>query len=54
MVYSTCTINKQENDNQIKKFLNKHKDMIKVFEQQIFGFESNTDGFYICKMKKEK
>ncbi|EOA07058.1 rRNA methyltransferase small subunit B (Sun family protein) [Mycoplasma yeatsii 13926] len=52
MVYSTCTINKQENDNQITKFLNKHKDMIKVFEQQIFGFESNTDGFYICKMKK--
>ncbi|WFQ90394.1 16S rRNA (cytosine(967)-C(5))-methyltransferase RsmB [Mycoplasma feriruminatoris] len=53
MVYSTCTINQNENQNQINKFLNKHKNMIKVFEQQIFGFEENTDGFYICKLKKQ-
>ncbi|QVK08708.1 16S rRNA (cytosine(967)-C(5))-methyltransferase RsmB [Mycoplasma mycoides] len=54
MVYSTCTINQDENQNQINKFLNKHKDMIKLYEQQIFGFEENTDGFYICKLKKLK
>nr|VZR98290.1 Ribosomal RNA small subunit methyltransferase B [Mycoplasma feriruminatoris] len=53
MVYSTCTINQNENQNQINNFLNKHKNMIKVFEQQIFGFEENTDGFYICKLKKQ-
>lgn len=53
MVYSTCTINQNENQNQINKFLNKHKNMVKVFEQQIFGFEENTDGFYICKLKKQ-
>ncbi|WFQ91217.1 Sun family protein [Mycoplasma feriruminatoris] len=53
MVYSTCTINQNENQNQINNFLNKHKNMVKVFEQQIFGFEENTDGFYICKLKKQ-
>lgn len=53
MVYSTCTINQNENQNQINNFLNKYKNMIKVFEQQIFGFEENTDGFYICKLKKQ-
>ncbi|WP_434325991.1 16S rRNA (cytosine(967)-C(5))-methyltransferase RsmB [Mycoplasma leachii] len=54
MVYSTCTINQDENQNQITKFLNRHKDMVKLYEKQIFGFEENTDGFYICKLKKLK
>ncbi|SYV95443.1 Sun family protein [Mycoplasma putrefaciens] len=52
LVYSTCTINKNENQNQIIRFLNKHQDMVKIYEKQIFGFEENTDGFYICKLKK--
>lgn len=53
MVYSTCSINKKENDAQITKFLSKHKDMKRVFEKQIFPFEYDSDGFYIAKLVKE-
>lgn len=53
LVYSTCSINKKENDSQIMSFLAKHKDMKRVFEKQIFPDEFNSDGFYICKMVKE-
>ena len=53
MVYSTCSINKKENDSQIMTFLSKHKDMKRVFEKQIFPNEYDSDGFYICKLIKE-
>lgn len=52
LVYSTCTINKQENELQTIKFLSKHKDMKKVFERQIFPYEYDCDGFYIVKFQK--
>lgn len=53
MVYSTCTINPAENEMQIKKFISKHKNMEIIEEKQLFGYEINTDGFYICKMIKK-
>ena len=53
LVYSTCSINKKENDSQVMEFLGKHKDMKRVFEKQIFPDEYDSDGFYICKMIKE-
>src|SRR5699024_6559423 len=53
LVYSTCTINKDENTNQIKKFLKEHKNFEVVEEHQFFGYEYNTDGFYICKLQKK-
>ncbi|ATZ17075.1 16S rRNA (cytosine(967)-C(5))-methyltransferase [Williamsoniiplasma luminosum] len=52
LVYSTCTINKAECSDQIQNFINQHQDMKIISEKQIFGFENNTDGFYICKLKK--
>ncbi|AKU79424.1 transcription antitermination factor NusB [Spiroplasma turonicum] len=52
LVYSTCTINKNENEYQINKFLNNHKDLKKTYEKQFFGYEYNTNGFYICKLIK--
>ena len=52
LVYSTCSINKKENDSQVMAFLGKHKDMKRVFEKQLFPDEFNSDGFYICKMIK--
>ena len=53
LVYSTCSINKKENDSQVTAFLSKHKDMKRVFEKQLFPDEFNSDGFYIAKMVKE-
>lgn len=52
-VYSTCTINKYENEWLIKDFLNEFKNFIKL-EEEIILPNSSRDGFYICKMRKEK
>ncbi|AGR42396.1 16S rRNA (cytosine(967)-C(5))-methyltransferase RsmB [Spiroplasma diminutum] len=52
IVYSTCTINKDENEKQIEKFLNNHNNIKKIYEKIFFGNEFNNDGFYICKMKR--
>lgn len=53
-VYSTCTINKAENEEQIKKFLESHPNYEKVEEHLYLPFEYHTDGFYICKMRRNK
>ena len=52
-VYSTCTINKDENERQIERFLKENCDFEKVFEKKILPFENHTDGFYICKLKRK-
>ncbi|QHI73172.1 16S rRNA (cytosine(967)-C(5))-methyltransferase RsmB [Aminipila terrae] len=48
--YSTCTINKQENQNVIKEFLRKNKNFSIVEERQFMPHIDLTDGFYVCKM----
>ena len=53
LVYSTCTINKFENEWLVKDFLNEFKEFIKL-EEEIILPSSERDGFYICKMRKEK
>lgn len=53
MVYSTCTINKKENEKQIQAFIKKHPDMVIVYEKTILPFEYHSDGFYMCLLKKE-
>jgi len=50
--YSTCTLNKEENEQQIQKFLKNRSDVEVVYERTILPFEHNSDGFYICKMRK--
>lgn len=50
--YSTCTINKEENEEQIKKFIETRNDYEIVYERTILPYEYNSDGFYICKMRK--
>lgn len=52
MVYSTCTINKKENELMIQKFIEKHPDMEVVKQRTILNYEYHTDGFFMCKMKK--
>jgi 16S rRNA (cytosine967-C5)-methyltransferase len=69
LIYSTCTINKDENINQIKNFLKKNKDFellpIVLEDNQIvsnnqeagyielFPNTHSTDGFFIAKMIKK-
>lgn len=52
MVYSTCTLNKKENENQIKQFLAQHTEFHLLEDKTIFPFENGGDGFYMAKLVK--
>ena len=54
LTVSTCTINKSENEEQINYLLEKYKDLTVEYQKTILPFEYGTDGFFICKLKKEK
>jgi 16S rRNA (cytosine967-C5)-methyltransferase len=53
MVYATCSILPSENEKQIAAFLSDHPGYSIVEEQKISA-AGDGDGFYICKMTKEK
>ncbi len=67
IVYSTCTVNKHENEDVVNRFLKEHNDFDMVLPGQetamyfgnvadgcitLFGDDNNSDGFFICKMRK--
>lgn len=53
IVYSTCTVNKNENEKQIKQFLLQNQDAQLVEEQLLFNQVSEGyHGFYMAKIKK--
>ena len=51
VLYSTCTINKDENELFIEKLLRKHPNF-KILEELKYLPTSTNDGFYICKLKE--
>ena len=51
LVYSTCSILKQENDEIIQEFLKNHKNFEILQQKHIYQSEK-TDGFFICKVQK--
>ena len=52
LTYSTCTINKEENELMINEFIKQHPNFKIVINEPIWPNNYN-DGFYICKLKKE-
>ncbi len=51
LVYSTCSILKEENEKIIENFVEKNKNF--EIQKQLSTFQNEkTDGFFICKMKK--
>ncbi len=53
LVYSTCTILKEENEEQIKGFLDSHNDFEADFERLYLAHETGGSGFYICRLKRK-
>ena len=53
LVYSTCTLNKKENEKQIQTFLKNHEQFTLVHEETIFPFTYESDGFFMAKLRKE-
>lgn len=60
LVYSTCTLNRAENDNQVERFLSEHKDF-EPYEIEEFGSYKVTltpdsfggDGFFIARFRRK-
>lgn len=52
LVYSTCTVDRRENEDITSEFLARHSEFEKAFEKTFYPNIDGTDGFYICKMKK--
>lgn len=50
LTYSTCTINKAENEAQIARFLAEYSTFKIVTEESTLPINDEQDGFYICKM----
>lgn len=53
LVYSTCTLNKKENESQVEYLLNKYPNFNVVEQRVIFPDEFDSDGFFICKLVRE-
>ena len=54
LLYSTCTVNPDENERVVEKFLRKNPSFQKVEKTLLLPNVNGTDGFFICVMKKEE
>lgn len=54
MIYSTCTIQKCENQENLEWFLTKHDEFKLITQEQIRPKSGSNDGFYIAKLKKRE
>lgn len=52
LVYSTCTIDPEENEKNAKWFLKKHPSFQMIYEKQFLPNKDQTDGFYLAKFQK--
>ena len=53
LIYSTCTLNKAENEEIIEAFLENHQDFLLTFEKTFFPHIDHTDGFFIAVLEKK-
>jgi len=53
MVYSTCSILPSENEKQVEKFLESHKEQFELVEQKWLKPSEGYDGFYMALLKRK-
>lgn len=53
LVYSTCTLNRKENEGQVAGFLKRHPEFEMQFERTWFPYEDGGDGFYAAVLVKK-
>ena len=49
LIYSTCTLNKKENERQMEVFLDEHPDFAMEKMRTYFPYEDEADGFFMVK-----
>ena len=54
LVYSTCTLNRKENEKQVEQFLARHPEFELIEAMTMFPFEQQSDGFYAAKLKRSE
>jgi 16S rRNA (cytosine967-C5)-methyltransferase len=52
LVYSTCSLEPEENATVVKEFLKEHKDFTLDHERELLPFTDNVDGAYVAKLRK--
>lgn len=53
LVYSTCTLNPAENEENVAKFLKNNSDFALLSQTTKFPFEGELDGFFFAKLQKK-
>jgi 16S rRNA (cytosine967-C5)-methyltransferase len=54
LLYSTCTINRAENEENVAWILEEFPEFTLVSERQIFPGEVGADGFFLAKLQRDK
>lgn len=54
MVYSTCSLEAEENADVIRQFLSEHSDFELKSERQLIPFADQVDGAYVAKLTRQK
>lgn len=52
LLFSTCTILREENEENAEAFLSAHPEFVRLEERTIWPQDYGTDGFYYCKMRR--
>lgn len=53
IIYSTCTLNKRENERVVEKFLKNHTDFTLIEQKTTFPSQDGGDGFYYAVMERK-
>jgi 16S rRNA (cytosine967-C5)-methyltransferase len=54
LLYSTCTVNRAENEDNVAWILQNHPDFSLLSQRQIFPGEVGSDGFFLAKLKRSE
>ena len=52
-MYSTCTLNKRENEKIVEKFISENSDFIVIESVTVFPSENGGDGFFYAVVERK-